>query len=344
MKSYQNNANFVSIIIPCRNEEKYIKKCLDSILEQDYPKDKMEVLVIDGMSQDKTRKIIKRYSKKYQFIRLLKNYKKNTNFAFNIGIKKSRGEIVMIMGAHAGYEKSYITKCVKYLQECGADNVGGIIKTLPAKDTILAKAITICLSHPFGAGNSYFRIGSKEPKWVDTVFGGCYPKKIFQKIGLFNENLVRSQDIEFNRRLRKADGKILLAPDIISYYYPKDNLGDFFVHNFYDGIWTIYSLKFVKTPLCLRHYIPLCFVLGFMIIGLLGIFWPIFFWLFLIFLASYCLVALFFGFQIALKQKRTSYIILLPLAFAARHFGYGLGSLWGLIKFLNYGDKETKRN
>lgn len=334
MRSYQNNTNFVSIIIPCRNEEKFIGKCLDSILEQDYPQNKMEILVIDGISQDKTPTITQQYCQKYPFIRLVKNDKKTTPHAFNLGLKNARGELIMFLGSHSQCGSDYIAKCVTYITKYSADVVGGITIIAPTKNTTIARAIVICLSYFFGTGNAHFKQKIKKPKWVDTVFNGCYTKTIIKKTGLFNTNLVRSQDMEFNRRLQKAGGKILLVPDIVSYYYPKDNLGDFFVHNFYDGIWAIYPLKFVKTPLCLRHYLSLCFVLGFLAMGLLGIFWPICFWLFLLMLTLYFLIGLFFGLQTALKQKRASYIILLPLAFATRHFGYGLGSLWGLCLLL----------
>jgi len=311
---------FVSIIIPCRNEEKYIGKCLETILEQDYPKERMEVLVVDGVSEDKTRTIIKKFqitNPKFQ-IRLLDNPKKFTPFAFNIGIKEAKGEIIIPMGAHAGYEKDYISKCVKYLKEFNADNVGGVIKTLPSKDTLFAKAIALSLSHPFGTGGSYFRTGSKESRWVDTVFGGCYKREVFEKIGLFNKNLNKGQDMEFNIRLKKAGGKVLLVPDIVSYYYPKAaNLKDFFIYHLKDGVWAILPLKFVKTPFKLRHYIPLIFVLTL----------PLSIW-------PYILVSLLFSFKIAFREKDFRLFFIMPLAFFCRHFGYGLGSIFGLIKLV----------
>jgi len=305
----------VSIIIPCRNEEKFIGKCLDSIIEQDYPKDKTEVLVVDGVSEDGSRRIIKNYSQKYSFIKLLDNPKKFTPFALNVGIKNSKGEVIIRMDSHAGYEKDYISKCVKYLQEYNADNVGGTMITLARENTIIAKAIVLVLSNPFGVGGSVFRKGSKKPKWVDTVFGGCYKREVFNKIGLFNERLIRSQDMEFNLRLKKAGGKILFVPDIISYYYPKSNLKDFFFHNIKDGIWAILPLKFVKIPLKARHYIPLFFILTL----------PLSIW-------PYILVSLFFSTKMAVSKKDIRLFFVMPLAFGARHIGYGLGSIWGLIK------------
>lgn len=312
-----DNKKVVSIIIPCRNEEKFIANCLDSVLEQDYSKDSVEILVIDGASTDKTKEIVGEYSQKYPFIKLISNPNKFTPFALNLGIKSSKGEILVRLDAHAKYQKDYISKCVKYLNEYRADNAGGLLRTIPKKDTLTAKAIAISLSSFFGAGNSNFRTGAEKPTWVDTVFGGCYRKEIFAKIGLFNENLIRSQDMEFNLRLKRAGGKILLAPDITAYYYPKSNLKDFFVHNIKDGIWAIYPLKFVKFPLKLRHYIPLIFVLTLP----LSIF-------------PYIFVSLYFSFKIAIKEKDLRLFFVMPIVFFVRHFGYGIGSLWGIVKLI----------
>lgn len=319
---------FVSIIIPCRNEEKFIGKCLDSIIAQDYPKDRLEVLVVDGMSEDGTREIVERYTDMSlrarslachceqseaisardklrnlgiatslpalaMTLKLLDNPKKVTPCALNIGIKNAKGEIILWMSAHSRYEKDYISKCVKYLKEYDADNVGGVMITLPRDNAFIGKAIATVLSNPFGVGNSIFRTGAKEPKWVDTVFGGCYKKEVFDKIGLFNESLVRSQDMEFNLRLKKTGGKILLAPDIVSYYYPKSNLKDFFIHNFEDGSWVTYPLKFGIKAFSWRHLIPLFFILGLVGTGILGIFFSPLLWLFLFVLSSYLLVNLY---------------------------------------------------
>lgn len=322
----------ISIIIPCRNEEKYIGKCLDSIIANDYPKDKLEVLVIDGMSEDKTKEILEKYSSQYFFIKRLENQGKFTPFGLNIGVKESKGEIILRMDAHAIYEKDYISKCVRYLNEYSVDNIGGRIMTIPRENTILAQAIALCLSNQFGAGNSYFRIGSKEPILVDTVFGGCYKKEVFGKIGLFNEKLKRSQDLEFNLRLRRAGGKILLIPEIVSYYFSASNFKDFLKHNFLDGIWATYPLKLVKVPFRLRHYFPLFFVSSLIGLALLSILSPVFLPFLLSIFGLYLLINLYFSLGIAIREKDFKYFFIIPIVFAARHFGYGLGSILGLIK------------
>jgi len=324
---------FVSIIIACRNEEKFISKCLDSLIKQTYPKNKMEIFVVDGISEDKTREIVKEYSKKNLFIYLLDNPKKITPVAFNLGIKNANGEIIIIGSSHAVYKKDYIQKYTKYLDKCHADCIGGLQITIPTNNHLTTKAIALVLSCTFGVGNALFRTGqSKKPKIVDTVPFACYRKNIFERIGLFNENLIRSQDMELNMRLKKAGGKIVLKPEVVGYYYPKSTLKEFFKHNFIDGIWAIYPLKFVKIPLKIRHYIPLFFILSLLISGIFGIFFPLFSWLFLFIIATYILFSLYFSINIAYNEKDIKYLFLMPITFACRHFGYGIGSLIGLIK------------
>jgi len=330
----------VSIIIPCRNEERYIGRCLDSIIIQDYlhlrqgfgvqAKENLEVLVVDGNSQDKTREIVGSFAKKYQFIRLLDNLNKFTSFGLNIGIKEAKGKIIVRMDAHAGYKKDYISKCVKYLEEYKADNVGGIICTLPGDDTVAAKSIAISLSSFFGAGGSYFRLGSKKLREVDTVFGGCFKKEIFDKIGLFDERLVRSQDIELNRRLKKYGGKIILVPEIIADYYPQSTLKKFLKHNFNDGIWMTYPLKFGIKIFSLRHLIPLALVSGLIFLLALSLFSKVFFYLFLSSFLFYFFSIILFSLKFIRKDIR--FLFFLPAAFFCRHFGYGAGSIFGLFK------------
>ena len=188
----------VSIIIPCRNEEKYIGKCLESIIKQAYPKDKIEILIIDGMSEDNTRGIIERYIKKYQYIKLINNSKRIVPTALNIGIKRAMGDIIIRIDVHSSYPCDYIEKIVLWIEKSKADNVGGILIVKPGAETVIAKAIASVLSHPFGVGNALFRIGIKNPQYVDTVPLGAYKRTVFDKIGLFDEDLVRNQDDEFN--------------------------------------------------------------------------------------------------------------------------------------------------
>ena len=325
----------VSISIPCRNEEKFIIKCLDSIIANDYPKEILEVLVIDGMSEDGTKEIVNTYARRHPFIKVINNPKKITSTALNTAIDYAKGNIIVWMSAHNLYERDYISRCVDCLYKYGADNVGGIIKTIPREDTFIGRAIVASISHRFGVGNSHFRIKTDEPTRVDTVFGGCYKKDVFDRIGLFNENLERGQDMEFNLRLKKAGGKILLVPDIVSYYYARSDLKSFWKHNWTNGVWTIqHFLYSTIMPVSWRHLVPLLFVTS--LIGSAGVAFierP-FLWLFLAILGLYGVASLASSFQIASEKRDIRYLVAMPFIFGMLHFGYGLGSLWGVFKLL----------
>ena len=324
----------VSIIIPCRNEETFIGKCLDSIIANDFSKDSLEIIVIDGMSEDRTRDIINEYSQQFSFVNLLDNYKKIVPTALNIGIQNANGKIIIRMDAHTTYEKNYVTKCVEYLQNYGADNAGGICVTLPGDDTVMAKSIAMALSHPFGVGNSYFRIGLKEPKYVDTVPFGCYKKEVFDKIGLFHENLIRNQDIEFNLRLKNAGGKILLVPDIVSYYRARSSLKALAKNNFSNGFWVIYSSRFAKVPFSIRHLIPLLFVVALLSsFSMSLVYFPVFY-IFSLVLGTYLIAGIYYSLKISLK-KGLKFFPILILTFFTLHLSYGFGSCWGICKILS---------
>jgi glycosyltransferase involved in cell wall biosynthesis len=333
MKYPQNdNLPLVSIVIPCRNEEKYIEKCLESIVANDYPGDQLEILVVDGRSEDRTREIVEGLVDKYSAIRLLDNAKKATPAGLNTGIRQAKGELVIIMGTHTTYDSDYVSNCVKSLAATGADCVGGVCVTQPGSGTRVASAIAFTLSSPFGVGNAYFRIGIEESREVDTVPFGCYKREVFDRIGLFDEKLLRNQDIEFNLRLQKAGGKILLVPDIVSYYVARSSLKAFLGNCFLNGLWNIYTVRIASMKLSLRHYVPLLFVGSIMLSAIMIVFLPIFKWLLSLIFISYFLAAFGESFRISFK-KGFKCVLVLPFMFLGLHFSYGLGSLWGLLAF-----------
>lgn len=331
----------VSVIVPCKNEEKFITKVLNSLIDQDYPKENLEILVVDGMSSDGSQNVIKEYEKKYAYIKLLENSKSITPAAMNLGIKQARGNIIIKMDAHSVYEKNYISKCIDYLTKYDADNVGGILVTRPGNESIMAKAIARSLSHFFGVGSSPFRKQSTKPRFVDTVAFGCYKKSVFETIGYYDERLVKSSDMELNTRLTRAGGKILLVPEIVAYYYADATIASFLRHNFIDGFWTTYPLAFVPNFLHPRHLLPLFFVAVIVFSLILGVFSSLFLTIAFSVLSIYFFASFVTSFHIAGEKKDGRYFFLMPLAFATRHFGYGIGSLWGLI-ILFYG--KTRAN
>ncbi len=251
----------VTIIVPCRNEGKWIAPCLDSILANDYPRERLEVLVVDGMSSDETRSVVERRAADQPCIRLLDNAKQITPAALNIGIAAARGAVIVRMDAHVDYPADYVSSLVRLLEEKGADNVGGVCRTLPGAETAIARAIAIGMSHPVGVGNSYFRIGAASERWVDTVPFGCYRKEVFDRIGLFDEELVRNQDDEFNLRLIRSGGRILLTPNVVCRYYARDSLRKLWRMYYQYGYFKPLVVRKVKGVMTLRQLGPPLFVL-----------------------------------------------------------------------------------
>jgi len=325
-----DNLPTVSIIIPCRNEEKFIGKCLGSVIEQDYPKENLEILVVDGRSEDKTKEIVSEFSKKYLNIRLLENPKKIVSAALNIGIRESRGAYILRADAHSVYDENYISKSIEFLEKTGAACVGGPMRAVG--DNYLGKAIAFIHHSRFGIGVAKFHNENTEG-WADTVYLGCYQKEIFDKIGLYNEKLTRTEDIELNSRLRKIGGKIFLTPQIKSFYHCRPTLGGLFHQNFLNGFEVIRTAKEMFYAICFRHLVPLFFT-GSLILSL--IFSPFFLiarTLFVLIFGAYLLVNLFFSIKISLKEG-IQYLFILPLVFFIFHFSYGFGSIWGLVKLI----------
>jgi glycosyltransferase involved in cell wall biosynthesis len=214
----------VSVMIPCLNEEGYIAGCLDSILASDYPKDRLEILVADGRSSDRTREIVAPYVTRHASVTLLDNPAGTTPAALNVAVRAASGDVIIRMDAHVTYPPEYIRRLVRGLEESGADNVGGVLETVPAEDTAVARAIAIGMSHRFGVGNSHFRVGSTKAREVDTVAFGCFRRDVFVRAGLFDEELIRNQDDEFNFRLISRGGRVLLLPEVSCRYFARRSL------------------------------------------------------------------------------------------------------------------------
>lgn len=328
------SAHFVSIIVPCRNEAKTIAHCLEALIGQEYPSDRYEILIVDGMSDDGTRKILSEYALRSSLIKIIDNQEKFTPFALNIGIERAKGDYIVIVGGHAVPHPDHLTKSIEYLEQYKADIVGGVLQTVPAEDTLVGRSIAYALSHPFGVGPSYFRIGLKEPRWVDTAIFGCYRKDVFARFGLFNEHLVRGQDMEFHKRVVHEGGKILLVPDIVSIYFAPSTLFSFIKHIFKNGAWAIYPFKWsYHMPISLRHLIPLGFVGSILFLSIAFFVTPFFGKIVLFLIGTYALTNLYFSGKVSLKERDIRYLLFMPVIFSALHIFYGLGSLWGICTF-----------
>lgn len=317
---------FISIVVPCRNEARFIQHCLESILAGDYPADRVEVIVSDGLSDDGTRRIVSDLQAREPRLRMVDNPKRTTPAALNRAIENAKGEIVIRMDAHARIAPDYVRKCVATLTSSGADNVGGIMHTVPAQDGTVARALAAAISHPFGVGNSRFRTHSAEPIWVDTVFGGCYRRDVFDRIGLFNEELSRGQDMEFNLRLRRAGGRILLDPSIESWYYSRSDMASFLAHNWTNGVWALMPFAWSEgAPVAFRHLVPMGFAATLLASPALSP--TLFAWI----LGVYAAGAVAASLHCAAVRRDASLIFTLPICFAALHLPYGFGSLWGAL-------------
>lgn len=321
----------LSVICPIYNEEKHIASCLESILQQDFPKEEMEVLLVDGMSTDRTREIVQQYTEQYPFIFLLDNPKRIVPTGLNIGIRVAQGDVIIRLDAHAIYPDNYFSALVDKLFALNADNVGGLCRTLPAKETPVCEAIAAALSSPFGMGDSHFRIGTNKEMQVDTVPFGCFRREVFDKIGYFDEELIRNQDDEFNGRIIKYGGHIYLIPSIVINYYGRDSIGKVAKMFYQYGLFKPLVNKKLGNPATVRQFFPPLFVVG--LIGglLLSFVHPIFCILYMIVLALYLFLAIYFS----VKQfKNIKKVLLLITTFVTIHVSYGWGYLCGCVKLL----------
>ncbi|MBO4939977.1 MAG: glycosyltransferase family 2 protein [Clostridia bacterium] len=326
----------VSVVMPVYNEEKYIEKCVDSLLLQDYPIEKMEWIFVDGCSKDKTVELLKGYQKQYpNLIKILNNPNKIVPYAMNIGIAASCGKYIVRLDAHADYANDYISKCIHYLETTDAENVGGVAET-KAKG-FMGNAIAKMLSSKFGVGNSQFRTNG-ESGYVDTVPFGAFKREVFSKYGGYDERLVRNQDNEMNFRIRKNGGKIYLANDIHLTYYCRDSIKGIAAMAQKNGMWNIITMKLCPGSMGVRHFIPFLFVLSIVGLGLLGLVHSIFWWLLAAEMALYLALDVVFSIKQAKSVKECFALLLL---FPIFHVAYGFGSMLGITKLFS---KQFKNN
>lgn len=320
---------FVSVVLPVRNEGRRLARCLEAVLAQEYPRDRVEVLVVDGLSADGTRLLAEEYARRDARVRVLENPAKVTPAALNIGVHEARGDIVVRVDGHTLLEPDYLTRCVEVLERTGAACAGGLMRA--TGEGYWGKVVTLVHGSRFGLGGGRFHLSQREEE-VDTVYLGAYRREVFQKVGLFNERLVRNQDIEFNGRLRAAGGRIVLSPAIQSWYYVRDSLGAFLGQNFRNGVWNVAVLHETPWALSLRHMVPFLFV------SILGLALALSVW---VPLARAVLggISLLYGLLAggaAIASAVRGGVRCLPglvITFPALHLAYGLGFAAGLLRF-----------
>ncbi len=322
---------FVSIIMPIRNEAGFIERAIQSILDNDYPPDNMEVIVVDGCSDDGTQAIVQKMAAQNARIRLLDNPGKTQAVAMNIGIKASRADIFIRIDGHAEIPPDFIRKSARCLAEHpDAWVAGGYWKTV--SQGYVGKVIAAATQSSIGVGNAKHRTGNFDG-WVDTLSYGAHHKWIVDKIGCFDEELAPNEDDEFNHRIIRAGGKIWLSTSIWSTYYARSSLRKLWRQYFQYGFWRVRTMQKHRRPAVFRQAVPLLFVFSLIVLALAGFVSQIFWWMLVAVLVVYGLGLAYGSIDVG-KQAGWKYSFLAPLVFAILHFGYGLGCLWGVVRFV----------
>ena len=322
-----------TVVVPMRNEERYIGKCLDTILAYDFRMIRCEILVVDGRSIDRSRSIVEHMATKHPMIRLLDNPAGIASTAMNLGIRAAKGEYVLRMDAHSEYPPNYIRTCLEELERTGAENAGGRWITKPGSNSLLGRAIALMTQHPVGVGNAAYRIGLGD-RYVDTVPFGAFRRSLFDKIGYYREDLVRHQDYELNARIRKAGGKIYLSSKIDITYYNVPDLRSFMRQAFANGRWKAQAWMTTRASISLRHCAPLALVTCLLLCFILTPFCGLFRVCLIPIIAAYLSFVLAASVQISYKNG-LAFLSVLPLLFVVYHVWYGIATWIGFLKYLS---------
>ena len=331
----------VSVIIPCYNEEGTIEELLSAILAQTYPVDRLEVIIADGLSTDRTRERISRFKDSHPqlYLIVVENHQRTIPAALNQAIAASTGKVLSRMDAHAIPAPDYIEKCLTSLNAGQGENVGGVIDIRPGSDTWIGRAISVATAHPLGVGDARYRTATKAGE-ADTVAFGTYRRELVDRIGGYDETLRINEDYEFNTRVRRSGGKIWVDPAIRIGYYSRPDLRSLAKQYFAYGYWKFKMLKRHPDSLRWRQALPPVFVSGILMLSLLSTFWVPARILLAGVAGLYLVILLAGSIKPAIMRKRFSLIPGVPLAIMTMHFSWGSGFLWSLMKELVTGSKN----
>lgn len=319
----------MSVIIPVKDEEQYIATCLESIINQDYPRELIEVIAVDGGSSDSSVEIVNKLAKEHPNIKLMGGPGVNCPTAMNIGIKHATGELISKIDGHGYVASDFLRMSAKYISTKGEIKcVGGPIRS--AAKTSVAEANAIARSSVFGVGKGAYSMG-KEPQFVDSVQCGTYEKTIFEEVGLLDESLQFGEDEEVNWRIRKKGYKIFATPDIRFFYFPRNSFRKLFRQYYNYGGARVKVIQKHPDFFRIKHVIPTVFVVSLFAAGILSTFSHFFLWLFVGGTLGYFMASLAFSAVISSKRG-WKYVVLLPISFAALHFGYGIGFARGVAR------------
>jgi glycosyltransferase involved in cell wall biosynthesis len=325
----------VSILIPCYQERNFIRGCLESVLAFELPDlTEIEVLVLDGGSTDGTREIVREVSERDNRVRLVDNPGRTQSAALNLGIPMSRGEYIMRLDAHSVYPSDYLKLCLQTALRTNADNTGGAVATLRRGDGYQSALVQAITTHKFGVGDSGFRTDAAEGP-ADTVPYGFFKRTIFERVGLFDERLLRAQDYEMNRRIIHNGGKVWLNPRIQVRYYQQPDLRSFIRKQIvHEAPYNAYMWYVAPYAFALRHAVTGVFAAGVLAGVILSPFSSLVRTVFLSVMALYFALAIVSGIQQAIRYREPRHVIFAPIAFFLFHFLHGIGILIGLVRLV----------
>jgi succinoglycan biosynthesis protein ExoA len=323
----------VSIVIPCLNEERFIRAVLESLARQ-YELGCFEIIIVEGLSNDRTREVIAGFAHDNPrlAVRVIDNPDRDIPKALNLGIDAATGEIIVRMDAHSIPSPGYVRRCVKLLTEGDAAVVGMPWKICAGNDSLMARAIALAVAHPFGIGDAKYRLNISASEYVDTVPFGAFKKSLWQRIGGFNEKLLANEDYDFNYRVRKDGGLILLDADEHCDYVARATLSELVKQYWRYGGWKAQMVKLQPASLRWRHLVAPAFVAGLVVTGVASVVWPSAFWLFSLAVVSYALLAIVCSLQLALRNKDIALFLVLPLIFLSIHLSWGASFIAGLFR------------
>jgi glycosyltransferase involved in cell wall biosynthesis len=324
----------VSIIVPCYNEKTHIHLLLDAIYAQTFPRDLMEVVIVDGMSTDGTREIVSDWSGLHPDVRLklVDNEKQIIPAALNRAIENASNDVIIRLDAHSHPYPDYVTRTVSALEAGVADNVGGLWEIKPGAETWIARSISLAASHPLGVGDALYRHG-KKAAFVETVPFGGFRRELWVRLGGFDETLLTNEDYEFNSRILKSGGKIWFDPAIRSVYYSRPTLGGLVRQYWRYGYWKYRMVKRYPDTIRWRQALPPVFVAS-LLLGLMLVWIPLIRGILIIEFLLYSIILLVISMKLAIVKREPAHVFGIPASIASMHISWGSGFLWSIAKGL----------
>jgi glycosyltransferase involved in cell wall biosynthesis len=322
----------ISIIVPCYNEEASIGSLLEALLHQTYLRTQMEVIIADGLSQDKTRAVIALFQASHPDlpVHIKDNAARSIPAGLNAAAAAACGEILVRLDAHCIPVPEYVACCVDAIEVGKGSVVGGVWEIRPGGPGFVAESIARAAAHPLGVGDALYRLGAAEGP-VDTVPFGAFRRSLFQQMGGFDEGLLTNEDYEFFTRVRQAGGVIWLDPAIRSTYIARATLPELARQYWRYGFWKLKMLQQHPRSLRWRQALPPLFVLSLLALGIISIFLPLAGLVLLAEIALYLLVLAAAGLHAAVRQSRPLLLPGLLLAIATMHLSWGSGFLWSIF-------------